>query len=188
MNYMKAKETINKMMMKYSFLQYVCIGLVFTQIIMATSLIWIASHPKTYLVPPLVDKKITLESNAVDGSYLREMALFFLNTRLNVTPETIETQNKILLQYTAPEYYAEFLKELNHEKERIESDKITSVFYPSEIRINPATLVADITGNLNTSVGTLKVTGLPKHYRIQFEYNSTNLKIKSLSEIGGKNA
>ena len=52
--------------------------------------------------------------------------MFFVDARLDVTPETINSDNELVLSHTSPQYYAKFKSELDNEANQIKSQKVSS--------------------------------------------------------------
>ena len=50
---------------------------------------------------------VGIESERVSAEYLEQMAYFLLQLTLNVTPQSIDHQSRVLLQYAAPASYGE---------------------------------------------------------------------------------
>ena len=140
---------------------------------------WSLSHQKRVVVPADFKQPYIISDSTVDASYLRQMALFFVAERLNVTPANISQSHDLVLQYTDSRFYNEFLGILAKEKEEIIKQNISSVFYPEEVLVDPKELNVLIKGTLSHWVGETSIAPIKKNYIIKFNYQSGNLKIKS---------
>jgi conjugal transfer pilus assembly protein TraE len=114
------------------------------------------------------------------------MSLFFLTERLTVTPSTVKGQHQLLLSMTDSVFYANFSALLASEASAIEKQKISSVFYPQTIQVNPDTLSVVITGTLHRFVGERALAPTDKTYRLQYGYRQGQLAVREFSEMEGK--
>ena len=64
-----------------------------------------AGRERVVVVPPSINKTFWVESERVSAEYLEQMAYFLLQLTLNVTPQSIDHQSRVLLQYAAPASY-----------------------------------------------------------------------------------
>lgn len=164
----------------------ISIGLLLSNIVLAFLTGWAFMHQKRTIVPVAINAPFTVSDYKVDTSYLRQMALFFVAERLNLTPDNVDQAQKIVLQYTAPEFYHEFSDILLQEKKAVIKEHISSAFYPTEIIPDADGLKVIIKGTLNRWVGNLALPPLKKNYLVKFTYSYGALKILSFSEIGEK--
>src|SRR5690606_15531655 len=57
------------------------------------------------IVPAYLKQSFWAEGEVVSKEYLEEMTMFFANLVLNVTPESMEYQSKVVLKYVSPEFH-----------------------------------------------------------------------------------
>ena len=144
---------------------------------------WSFVHQKRTIVPAEIRQAFTVSDSAVDASYLRQMALFFVTERLNITSSNIDQNHNIILQYTDSRFYHDFVSILGKEKEAVIKQNISSAFYPEEIIPNSQKLTVLIKGSLVHWVGNSVLAPAKKNYIIKFSYKSGDLKVLSFSEI-----
>jgi conjugal transfer pilus assembly protein TraE len=169
------------------YLLLVSLGLLISNIFLVWLVSWSFLHQKRTVIPMSVHAPFTISDYRVDASYLRQMALFFVAERLNLTPDNIKQAHEVILQYTDPKFYHEFFKVLNQEQQEVEKQKISSVFYPSEVIPDPSGLKVLIKGSLSRWVNSLALPVVKKSYLIKFTYSSGILKVLSFSELGENN-
>ena len=61
-----------------------------------------SGRERVVLLPPAVHKSFWVEQDRVSPEYLEQMGYFLLQLILNVTPQSIDHQSRLLLQYAAP--------------------------------------------------------------------------------------
>ena len=148
-------------------------------------LLWHQSgNEKTILVPTNLTKKSMVSSQGVDANYLLQCAMFFVDTRLDVTPNTIDANNQLILSHTVPQYYAKFKSGLDKEADLIKSQKVSSAFYVSNIQSNPSNLIVIVSGQLRRWVGERALASSQKTYQLHFSLNGSELFLTTFDEIG----
>jgi conjugal transfer pilus assembly protein TraE len=182
MEYQTAQTKLQMLSSRLHYLLLVSIGLLISNIFLVWLLGWSFVHQKRTIVPAEIGQAFTISDSAVDASYLRQMALFFIAERLNITSSNIDQNHNIILQYTDSRFYHEFVSVLAKEKEAVIKQNISSVFYPEEVIPNSKALTVAITGSLVHWVGGLALASVKKDYVIKFSYRSGDLKVLSFAE------
>lgn len=123
------------------------------------------------VVPMAFDAPFVVSENQASAPYLQMMALSFLSLRLNVSPETVDMNHKFLLSYVKTESQKEFKPVLDAEANKIKNNAVTSAYYLTSIKVNPADNTIDIRCILKTWIGN---SNHPleeiKHYRLALNY------------------
>lgn len=183
MEYKTAQTKLQILSGRLHYLLLVSLGLLISNIFLVWLVGWSFTHQKRMVVPVEISQSFTISDHSVDASYLRQMGLFFIGERLNITPTNIEQNHHIILQYTDPRFYHEFVNILNKEKEAIVKQNISSVFYPEEIMPSSKELAVLIKGSLMHWVGGIPLAPVKKSYVIKFSYKSGYLKVLSFSDV-----
>lgn len=185
MEFKTARVKLQKLSGRLHYSLLISIGLLISNIFLIWLVGWSFSHQKRVIVPVEFKQPFVISDSAVDASYLRQMALFFVAERLNVTPTNVNQSHKLVLQYTDSKFYHEFLDILDKEREAVIKQNISSVFYPEEVFSNTRELNVLIKGTLAHWVGGVYITPIKKSYVIKFSYKSGNLKVTSFFETSG---
>src|SRR5690348_9809428 len=90
-----------------AFLLALLIGSVLVNLILAVFAYRLSSHQRVVVMPPSVHKTFWVEDERVSAEYLEQMGYFLMQLILNVTPQSVDHQSKVLLQYAAPAAYGE---------------------------------------------------------------------------------
>lgn len=182
MEYKTAKSKIQILSGRLNFTLLISIGLLFSNICLVWLVGWSFVHQKRTVIPVEVTQAFTVSDYAVDTSYLRQMALFFVAERLNLAPSNVRQAHKIILQYTDAEFYHVFAGILGQEEKEVMKQNISSVFYPLEVIPNPYALTVLIKGSLSRWVGSVTLEPVKKSYLLKFTYKAGNLKVLSFSD------
>ena len=139
-------------------------------------------HERVILVPPSINKSFWVESDKVSAEYLEQMAYFLVQLVLNVTPQSIDYQSKLLLQYAAPASYGELKTAMAVAGERLKRDGAATVFSPRTINVDEHTLKVAVEGQLTTFISDRRVSEVSKSYLVELQYALGKITIKSFKE------
>ncbi|EKE01123.1 MAG: hypothetical protein ACD_21C00209G0007 [uncultured bacterium] len=182
MEYQTAQNKLQALSGRLHYLLLISIGLLISNIFLVWLVGWSFLHQKRTIVPTEISRSFTVSDVTVDASYLCQMALFFVNERLNIAPTNINQNHNIILQYTDPLFYHEFVSILSKEKQAVTKQNISSVFYLEEIIPNTKDLSVSIKGSLMHWVGSLALAPVKKSYVLKFSYRAGVLKVLSFSD------
>jgi conjugal transfer pilus assembly protein TraE len=152
-------------------------------VLLIFGLLYAFTHQRIVITPPVVERSFWVGHNDVSAEYLAEMTNFFMGLRFNLSPANTAIQRDILLRYTDPRYYQSMKTLLVKEGDKISKDHISLSFYPVDVKVDPQTLTAQITGDLASTVGN---TALPTErltYQIHYTYHDGRLLVQSFEEI-----
>ena len=134
MEYKTASNTITSLARTVKYCALLIASLIFCNFLLGALLWHQSGQEKTILVPTNLTKTAMVSDAGVSANYLMQCALFFVDARLNVTPDTIDADNKIVLSHIAPAYYVDFNTGLTKESNLIKLQKISSAFYITNIK------------------------------------------------------
>ncbi|OGT34147.1 MAG: type IV conjugative transfer system protein TraE [Gammaproteobacteria bacterium RIFCSPHIGHO2_02_FULL_39_13] len=183
MEYKTAQHTISQLA---RYIKYLSLLLVISLAcnLSQSFLLWHQSgNEKTILVPENFSQISIVSDQGVDANYLLQSALFFVDARLNVTPDTVDASDKLVLSHTASEYYSTFNGLLSNESSLIKTQKISSAFYISNTQADPKKLTVTVTGTLKRWVAERSLSDAKKTYELHFRLNGTVLFLTTFQEI-----
>lgn len=183
MEYKIAQNTIALLSRLLKYAAFLIFLLISCNFVMGLLLWHQSGNEKIILVPTNLTKKSMVSHEGVDANYLLQCAMFFIDTRLDVTPDTIDSNDHLILSHTAPEYYAKFKSGLDQEADLIKSQKVSSSFYISNIRANPSNLTVIVSGNLKRWVGERALSDSEKTYTLHFNLNGSELFLTTFDEM-----
>lgn len=158
-------------------------GSLILNLVLALALIGAIGHEKVVIVPPQIEKTFWVRGGSVAPEYLSEMSLFFINLRFNLTAANFGAQRDILLRYIDPQDYETLKIELLNEEERVKKEHITTAFLPIEVKVDVKRLIAIVTGDLLSTVGTNSLPSKRLSYQINYRYGNAKLLVKSFVEV-----
>ena len=83
------------------------IGSMLINLILAAFAFRLSSHQRVVVMPPSIHKTFWVEEERVSAEYLEQMGYFLMQLTLNVTPQSVDHQAKVLLKYAAPASFGE---------------------------------------------------------------------------------
>lgn len=138
---------------------------------------------RVILVPPAIHKTFWVDSDKVSAEYLEQMGYFLLQLVLNVSPQSVDYQSKLLLQYAAPASYGEIKTSMAVVAERLKRDGASTVFSPRSLTTDERLLKVAVEGSLTTFIGDRRVSEANKAYLVELQYALGKLTIKSFKEV-----
>jgi conjugal transfer pilus assembly protein TraE len=115
-----------------SFLVALLVGSMLVNLVLALFAVRLSGHERIVIVPPNIHKTFWVESDRVSSEYLEQMGYFLMQLTLNVTPQSVDHQAKLLLQYAAPASFGELRTALLAAAERLKRDGASTVFSAQE--------------------------------------------------------
>ena len=165
-----------------TFLVVLLLAAMVTNLILAVFVIRMAGHERIVVVPPVVHKTFWLETERVSPEYLEQMGYFLMQLTLNVTPQSVDHQSKVLLSYAAPGAFGELRTALAATAERLKRDGAATVFSAQDITVDERTMKVGVRGQLTTYVSDRRVSEVAKGYAIEFQYSAGRIYLKSFRE------
>jgi len=151
-------------------------------VMLAGFAIRMAGRERVVVVPPTISKTFWTESERVSAEYLEQMAYFLLQLTLNVTPQGVDHQSRVLLQYAAPTSYGELRTTLAATAERLKRDGASTVFSAQDLFVDEATQRVGVRGLLTTFVSDRRVAESAKGYAIELQYLGGRIFLKAFRE------
>ena len=165
-----------------TFLVALFVGSMLVNLILAALAVRLAGHERVVVVPPTIHKTFWVESDRVSSEYLEQMGYFLMQLTLNVTPQNIDHQAKVLLQYAAPAFYGELRTALLTAAERLKRDGAATVFSAQDLTVDERSLKVGVRGQLTTFISDRRVSQVAKGYVIEFQYAGGRVFLKAFRE------
>ncbi|WP_119328396.1 type IV conjugative transfer system protein TraE [Cysteiniphilum halobium] len=162
------------------------IGFIFmslVSIVLAYALYQTIKHKMVTLVPPVLSHQMSISLIEPDDSYLAQMALFLLGMKLNVSPDNVLLNHRVLKSHTSPKTWGQLNSVLEKEAKDIQEGRISSVFYPSEQEMSIERLQVKVKGMLEKRVGLRLVSHQEVRFIVQFDYYNGSLHVKDIVEL-----
>ena len=136
---------------------------------------------RTVMVPLHLHEPFWVDDDQVSSTYLAEMARYVVGLYVNVTPKTAAYAHKQLLKLVPGERYAALAAQYREHERALRQDEVSYVFFPSTVTPNPATRDATVYGQLNTYVGTSRVSVTRMAYHVSFRLDNGRLWFTGLT-------
>lgn len=156
--------------------------------VLTGSLAWyFATTQKTITTPMSYNQPFASDSSGADASGMTMFASSFIYWRLNVSPENIDNNQKMLLGFV-PSTERDLLKKtLDVEAERIKKGGITTRFDTREVRVMAEPGVVEFSGMLKSSTTngaiTTPLADQEKRYRLKIRYENGQVNLLDFSEL-----
>jgi len=141
-----------------------------------------AGRERVVVVPPAIHKTFWVEAERVSPEYLEQMGYFLAQLTLNVTPQSVEHQSRLLLQYSAPASWGDLRTAMAANAERIKRDGASTVFSPQDLQVDERTQRVGLRGLLTTFISDRRVSEVSKGYAIELQYAGGQIFLKTFRE------
>ena len=165
-----------------SFLVALLVASMFVNLILAIFAVRLSGHERIVVVPPNIHKTFWVESDRVSSEYLEQMGYFLMQLILNVTPQSVDHQSRVLLQYASPSAFGELRTQLATSAERLKRDSAATIFSAQDLSVDERHLKVGVRGQLTTFVSDRRVSEVVKAYAIEFQYTGGRITLKSFRE------
>ncbi|MFQ1718515.1 type IV conjugative transfer system protein TraE [Aeromonas veronii] len=152
-------------------------------IILALHNRYLSSTREKIVTPMAYDAPFVISEANSSPAYMQMMALSFMALRLNISPETVDTQHQFLLGYVKPGAQPDFKVTLAQEAQRIKQNEVNSAFYQTQFQVFPAENRIDIRGVLKTWIGNGHPKTDLKHYSLVLTYKNGVTSIVKFLEV-----
>lgn len=174
-------------------LSYAFIGLTGLTLILGVgnvltgSLAWhFATTQKTITTPMTYNRPFASDAVSADATGMTQFATSFIYWRLNITPENIDNNQKMILGYVPSAERDVLKKALDIEAERIKKGGITTQFDTKEIRVTNDGSV-EFSGTLKSSTTNGAITTFlkpeEKIYQLKLSYVNGVINLHSFEEL-----
>jgi len=166
-----------------SFQAVLLVGSIAINLVTALTAHRLIGAERVIVVPPAVHKSFWVENDKVSAEYLEQMGYFLFQLALNVTPQSVDYQSRLLLQYVAPATYGEMKTAMTVVAERLKRDGASTVFSARNLTTDERAMKVAIQGSLTTFIGDRRVSDVTKSYLVELQYAAGKLTIKSFKEV-----
>ena len=142
----------------------------------------LSGRERVVLVPPTINKTFWVDSDRVSAEYLQQMAYFLLQLTLDVTPQSVEHQASVVLQYAAPASFGELRAAMAATADRLKRDGASTLFSTRDLVVDEATQRVGVRGQLTTFVSDRRVSEVSKAYAIELQYAGGRVFLKAFRE------
>lgn len=124
-----------------------------TSFLLAIYIISKKDKVQTILVPPELQRTVTISNQQISREYLEEMGVFMSQLLLNASPASIEGQHQMLLKYVDPRYYQALSNELTVSRQFVKRQNVSTWFVPRRVTGYTTNNTVEIEGQFMISQG-----------------------------------
>lgn len=138
---------------------------------------------KVILVPPTLSQEVWVMGQQTSASFLEEWALYLSSTLLNISSQTVDFQNQIVLRYVHPESAGALQKQLSEDLHYFKENNVATLFHPKAVHVtqkgSQGTVI--VKGNLATFMGSKRIEDVDKTYILTFQTSRHTPQLSLLS-------
>ena len=162
-------------------------GLVLALIILLQTYL-IATRETRIILTPTLLADTALTSNAPSPEYLEQVTRDMAGLFLNRHPHNLSYFRDNILRLAHPSTHGEIESALMETERRLIATKTSTVFYPSEIFVDPSGLYSEIRGELHTYLGPNRVDTKKTIYAADWRFQSMRLWLEDFYPITPEDA
>ncbi|QNQ22987.1 conjugal transfer protein TraE (plasmid) [Kosakonia sp. SMBL-WEM22] len=155
--------------------------------ILSSALAWhFYSTQRTITTPMSYNQPFSSDASSADTAGMNMFATSFLYLRLNVSPENIDSQQKMLLNYVPAQSRDALKKALDVEADRIKKGGLTWRYDVRALRmVSPGVIDADVVLHPSTTNGniTTELKEQARTYRLRMRYENGIINLDEMSEL-----
>ena len=183
---MKNEDLISEIAIRTStrkVIWWLLIASIFTNAMLSLAYISKKQVTQTILVPPQIDRTLSVSNIAFSKEYLEQMAPYAAHLLLSGTPQTVAFSHQLLLGMTSPQYHDALEKELNMTQRYMKRNNVSTYFTAKSAAadINDNTVILD--GNFVATSQGRTIANTSRKLMIQFQNKSGKLELTSIKEI-----
>lgn len=140
---------------------------------------------KTILVPPFLNKTVSLEGDSFSKSYIEEMTSFFIYLLLELSKDSISYKSERLLRHVDADSYETLKMYFKEEEKKLKDYNLKTSFTVTKLSVHNDNLGADITGVLKSFFVGEGEKESQASFRIRYKDEYGRLFIKRFDVIKG---
>ena len=156
-----------------------------TNCLLAGAIVFKNNPVSTVLVPVGIDEmthQLTVSDTHVDKEYLMLVARDILSLALNVTPENVDHNRRLLLKQVAPSAFGAIDEELQRQATKIKALRASTFFATESIEVDPQALTVVSNGVRQHFIGKTETLREKASFTLRFHLVAGRLQLAHLSE------
>jgi conjugal transfer pilus assembly protein TraE len=167
------------------------LGLVVCVLVGLIHFVQIHGSERTVITPGAINKSMWITDRTMSESGIEMWAAWLSWLKLDVTPESVDYKNEIVLKHTHPGQAGAMKERQLLDAEKIKKENLASTFAIQSIVVNDKKIAAVLQGRLQTFVNGRMVTSTEKFYFVRFTVNGATPQLQIFKEVShgdiGKN-
>ncbi len=138
---------------------------------------------RVVVVPPNLDKAISVGAHRPSPSYLEQFGIFLGDLLLSKSAQTSGWQRGVILQHASPAFSSSLRQRLIEEEQTLKGQSASYVFFTHGVSTQPDEMQVTLEGNRVFHVGGQQVSKNKARYRLGFVFKGGRLLLDSLEEV-----
>ena len=135
------------------------------------------------ILTPTLSSETEIKYRTPSSHYLEQVTRDVATLFLNRHPQNLDYFRKNILRMTHPSAHGDIEVALLDTQRQYIATKTSTVFYPSEIYVDPYKLYSEIQGELHTFLGSDLISNEKATYGADWHYNAMRLQLMSFYQI-----
>lgn len=135
------------------------------------------SRDREIVLQPVLRSPVTVSSAGVSRDYLEMITRDVVILTLDRSPQNLDYWMNAVLDITAPRVHGTIKADLLKIVEEQRGSSIAQFFTIQSMKLDPAGLHSEVSGDLTTIVGSKVVSKQPRTFRYDWEYSGLSLKL-----------
>lgn len=135
------------------------------------------SRDREIILQPVLSSPVTVSSAGVSREYLEMITRDVVVLTLDRSPQNLDYWMNAVLDITAPRVHGKIKADLLKIVEEQRGSSIAQFFTIQSMKLDPADLHSEVSGDLTTIVGSKVVSRQPRTFRYDWEYSGLSLKL-----------
>lgn len=148
----------------------------------------LATKEERIILTPTLLSDTQLSTTTPSPEYLEQVTRDIANLFLNRHPHNLSYFRDNILRLADPTAHGQIEAALMATERRLLATKTSTVFYPTEIYVDPERLYSEIRGELHTYLGPERVTDERKIYAADWSYRTMRLHLQDFYPIESDDA
>ncbi len=161
----------------------VCVVLLLVNGLLGVTVCRLAHQQTAWLIPMNLRNPTAVSTEGYSANYLATVAEAFASLRLDFTPATIKTNQRLLAEFLAPESYAALTQTLATEAKQVQHQGISSSFAVTARHMDVANQAVRLTGVLTRFVGEKRLPPVTVTFQLTFTRHNGLIQLHSFEEV-----
>ncbi|KFG90809.1 TraE family protein [Sphingobium herbicidovorans NBRC 16415] len=135
------------------------------------------SRDREIVLQPVLRSPVTVSSAGVSRDYLEMITRDVVILTLDRSPQNLDYWMNAVLDITAPRVHGKIKADLLKIVDEQRGSSIAQFFTIQSMKLDPAGLHSEVSGDLTTIVGSKVVSKQPRTFRYDWEYSGLSLKL-----------
>ena len=159
------------------------LGLVVALVVLSSTVGIRSFEPeRVVVVPPQINTSFWLEKETVSSNYYREWGHYIAMLLLNVTPESVEMQNEMLLRHVSASHRAQLRAQLDDAAALLREQRLSTFFNVTDVQVDAESSVVAFAGSLASYVEGRLVEERDAAYMAGFDVRNGSLRLQRFVE------